>query len=230
MGAMIRFAYRTETVTFHNAAVVQDGPLHVNRLVWRTPETETTPSGISVTVVNARTGTGDSSGGVAGSQYWRFEAADAPLVVAWKLPPGFVPMAKSHWDTPHSADAPKVAGSPGSSGSDFVTIPDWSALTVPGQDNADTLARRGYQSLCLAVAATTPTPSPVDEGNGLQFVPPPSAPRALNTVTLTIRISEQQEIHPFHFLVPVGASFPRGWDPNEADGQSPWGYSPLDDQ
>ena len=62
-GAMIRFAYRTETVTFRNAAVVQDGSLHLNRLVWRAPETETTPSGVSVTILNARPKIGDPQGG-----------------------------------------------------------------------------------------------------------------------------------------------------------------------
>ena len=218
-GEMIRFAYRKETVTFHDAQVVQDSPSGVNRLVWPTPETETTPSGIEVTVLNRRPAKEDPNR-EADSEYWRFEGENVPLLLAWHLPAGCVPARSASLDAPLEADLPQEEGV--SSGGDAIPAPDWSSLAVPGQADARSLARGGYAPLCLAVAAVPPvSPSaPADDGEGLVYVPPPSPRRDLKMVTLTILVREQQEVRPFHLLVPVGASFPRGWDPDAADGRS----------
>jgi hypothetical protein len=215
-GEFVRFAYRTEKVTFHDAEVVQDGSSGVNRLVWRTPETQTTPSGISITVLNRRTMAGEAKG----DQNWRFEGGNVPLLLAWHLPAGCMPARQAPLDAVLEAELPRVAGAPVSGPDDMTPAPDWASLAIPGQANARALTLGGYEPICLAANAAPPAPAPEDEGGGASFVPPPSPPRSLKTVTLTIVVREQKEVHPFHLLLPVEASFPSGWDPDTADGRS----------
>ena len=218
-GEMIRFAYRKETITFHDAKVVQDSPSGVNRLVWPTPETETTPSGIAVTVLNRRLAKEDphAEGATSiGDLRARTSLCSWPGICRRDLClPG--PLLWTHLSRPIRPRKwerlLKARRSP---------APDWSALAAPGQADAHSLERGGYVPLCLAVAAA-PQPHPsvqADDDGGLVYVPPPSPRRDLKTVTLTIFVREQQEIRPFHLLVPVGASFPPGWDPDAADGRS----------
>jgi hypothetical protein len=215
-GEFVRFAYRTEKVTFHDADVVQDSASGVNRLVWRTPETQTTPSGISVTVLNRRSGARVAKG----DQNWRFEGGNVPLLLAWHLPAGCVATEHAPLDASLEAEPPRIAGTPPSAWNDAIPAPDWAALAVPGQADARALVRGGYVPLCLTASAASTPPVPEDEGGGASFVPPPSSPHSLKSVTLTIMVREQQEAHPFHLLLPVEAKFPSGWDPDLADGRS----------
>ena len=55
-GLALRSSLHTETVTFHNADVVHEAAFGGDRVVWRQPEAQTTPSGITFLVLNGQPG------------------------------------------------------------------------------------------------------------------------------------------------------------------------------
>jgi len=221
-GAALRSAWRTETVTLHDAEVVHDAGFGGDRVVWRHPETVTTPSGISVTVLNGRVGMTDQGAGPPGAPVWGFTRGSAEMLLAWHLPPGFVSQEHAAFNDPHEAEAPRATGTLGS---------EWDtsrpmlrgALTVPdgGMDGA-ALERAGYTPLRFSLNSNKwqPLPPPSARHGGLSSLEAVPLLPHLKTITLRIGLREEQERHPFHLWVPVRAAFPPGWDADAADGRS----------
>ncbi len=203
-GTAIRFAERTETVTFHDADVVWDAGFGGDRIVWRHPETQTTPSGIIVAVLNGRPGRrerydaqfggGGSPGGrdaapPALSAAW-YDRGHAELLLAWRLPAMF--------DSERHAlpASPRVAGMPRGTGPLTITWDDarpdpWMRVTAPpGATSAEALTEAGFSLLRLSVGAP-------------QRPPGTPLPRHLPTLTLQILLREEQERRPVRLVVPV---------------------------
>jgi len=176
-GGVIRQATRTERVTFHGAEVVHDAGFGGDRIVWERPETETTASGISITVLNGRPGRRDTSVGQDFGQSpgrdWWYDRANAELLVAWRLPPGVLPWARAPLGSPRVAPlgSPRVAplgasppppdgapgAAPGAAGA-LLASPDTArpdpypgAVRLPGGGDARALTRDGYSLLRLSV-------------------------------------------------------------------------------
>jgi len=172
-GMALRSGERTETLTFHDAEVVHDAGFGGDRLVWRRPETETTPSGISVTVLNGRPGRRDTTParpfGQAFGQDWWYDRGNAELLLAWRLPPGVVSGQRAARDAPRVAEPPQgVMPSPGSVPPGSVppgaapllaswdrTRPDpyAGAVAAPGATDARRLTQAGSSLLRLSVWA-----------------------------------------------------------------------------
>lgn len=180
-GTALRSGERTETLTFHDAEVVSDGGFGGDRVVWRRPETETTPSGISVTVLNGRPGKRDTTparpSGQGFGQDWWYDRGNAELLLAWRLPPGVVSDQRAAPGAPRVAQPPQgftgavrgVGGGPLLASWDN-TRPDpyAGAAAPPGATDARTLARAGYSLLRLSVWAPQ-TPK-------RRMLPPPTLP------------------------------------------------------
>ena len=196
-GTAIRQASRTETVTFHDAEVVWDAGFGGDRIVWHHPETETTPSGIAVTVLNGRVGKRDTTAptspgqffGQPSGQEWWYDRGNAELLLAWRLPPGFLPGQHAALSIPRVALPPEGAAPPGggrlrtgvlaASWDSTRPAPYIRAVSLPGAaTDARPLARDGYDLLRLSVwAAQTPTRTPLLPLPPLLFSPPVYPPR-----------------------------------------------------
>jgi len=199
-GTAIRFAERTEAVTFHDADVVWDAGFGGDRIVWRHPETQTTPSGIIVAVLNGRPGRRDTTdlqpggqGWPPGGQGWWYDRGNAELLLAWRVP------ARFESERHAVPTAPRVAGMPRGTGPLTITWDDarpdpWMRVTAPpGATDAGPLTEAGFSLLRLSVGATP----------GTLGAPGTPLPRHLPTLTLQIPLREEQERRPVRLVVPV---------------------------
>lgn len=223
-GTAIRSAWHAETVTFHDAEVVRDAAFGGDRLVWDHPETETTASGISVSVLNGRPGVPDLGAGQPYDPVWDFAHGSAEMLLAWRLPPGVVSEEHAGFEAPRVANAPKAEGA---FGSEWDCPRPWrpllrDALAAPGGQDMGALERAGYAPLRFSLRSNVwppwPPPGPLHDGF-FQFKPVP-LPAHLKTITLRVFLREEQERHPFRLCVPVRAAFPPGWDADAADSRS----------
>ena len=188
-GAALRAATHLETLTFHDADVVRDASFGGDRLVWQHPETETTSSGIAVTVLNGQPG---KPGPVPQTrQTWWYDHGNAELLLAWRLPPDIEP-----WEN-RPFSLPRVAG-PLHGAGPFRTMPDTLRLTPfvgavgpPGAKDARPLLRAGCSFLRLSVS-----------------MPGMPLPRHLKTLTLQLTLREEQERRAVHLVVPVRPGSP----------------------
>ncbi len=189
-GSVIRQAARTETVTFHNAEVVHDAAFGGDRIVWRHSETETTPSGITVTVLNGTPGRRETIAPASGGSFhpeqgggyyagsdarrdregWWYDRGNAELLLAWRLPPGFQAAESAPLNAPRVASPARWAGGRPQPGVLTLSLDDTrpdpyvGAVAPPSGRDARVLARAGYTPLRLSVwAAQTPkrTPAPL---------------------------------------------------------------------
>ncbi|MBV9851385.1 MAG: hypothetical protein JO250_17080 [Armatimonadetes bacterium] len=215
-GAMLRSAFRTETVTFHDAEIVRDAASGGDRVVWRHPETQTTPSGITLTVLNARPGVSDTPASPSGNPPWRFNDGSAELLLAWHLPPGIVSQEHAALNAPREAQGLETVGALKSEW-DISRPLAWSALSVPGESDTQALARGGSTPVRLSITSSAPPILRAPLHEGLNALYPAPLPSHLKTITVQVTLREQQERHPFRLLVPVRASFPPGWNPDVAD-------------
>ena len=195
-GTAFRSAERTETLTFHNAEVVHDASFGGDRVFWRHVETQTSPSGVTVTVLNGRAGKRDTDFGRPGGPSWWYDRGNAELLLAWRLPPRFVSAQGA------APDAPRVVQPPHGTGP-LLAVQDTlrpdafvGRVAPPGATDARPLMRAGFRFLRLSVSA-----------------PGKPLPRHLPTLTLQIALHEEQEQWTVHLLVPVRAAFPPGADP-----------------
>jgi len=218
-GAALRSAWHRETLTFHDAEVVHDAAFGGDRLVWQHSETETTPSGISVSVLNGRPGMSDQGAGYPGAPVWRFDRGSAEMLLAWRLPPGVASEEHAAFNDPREADFPRAVGALGSE-CDISHPLRWDALLAPGGPGARALQQAGYGPLRFSVRSTVAAPldfSRLPRHEGLFQMPPTPLPTHLKTITLQIGVREEQERHPFHLWVPIRDTFPPGWDADGSD-------------
>lgn len=239
-GAALRRAERTETVTFHDAEVVWDAGFGGDRIVWRHPETQTTASGISVTVLNGRSGKRDAPDPQPSSPSWWYDRGNAELLLAWHLPPGFVSGARATLDAPRVAGPPQGIAPPGAVPMRGLTgagplLTSWDSLrpdpyagavAPPGGVDARPLTQIGYSFLRLSVwgpqtpkrtmLPRTPLPPetlpPYSWREGPEVFSATPLPRHLSTLSLQITLREEQEQRPVHLLVPVRPILPPGAD------------------
>ena len=233
-GSVIRQGTRTESVTFHDAEVVRDAGFGGDRLVWRHPETETTASGIRITVLNGRPGRRDTGGELpSGSGFgqgfgqgfgrdWWYDRANAELLVAWRLPRGVLPWAHAPLDSPRVASLGAMGKAPAASGA-LLASPDTirpdpyaGAAHLPGGGDARVLTRAGYSLLRLSVwAAQTPTrvfsaaPAPLPPNSwreGPFVASGRPLPRRLPSLTLFVTFREEKERRALRLVVPVRAA------------------------
>ena len=228
-GVGLRSATRTETLTFHDADVVHDAGFGGDRLVWQHPETETTPSGISVTVLNGLPGKRGPGVPQIGGPDWWYDRGNAELLLAWRLPHGMVAGPRASPALPRVAEPPQGGGPLRVVWDTTHPIPysRWSVL--PGAADGKPLIRAGYSLLRFSVwMPQTPkrTPAPLAFLPGRPPTPetlPPYSwregsdvlsaaplPRHFKTLTLQISLREEQERRPLHFVVPVRPFLPPG--------------------
>ncbi len=225
-GDMIRARHRAETLTFHDADVVHDAGFGGDRIVWQHPETETTPSGISVSVLNARPGVRDQSPAPVYAPSWRFDSGSAELLLAWHLPPRVQSQEHAPLDADVEAAPPNASGLLKSEWDSSHPLLNTAALVLPRGSNvggvsAATLLKNSSSQFRLIVSSTVPPDySHLPRREGLFQVPPTPLPRHLKTVTFQVWLKESIEVHPFRLLVPVHASFPPGWNPDGGDSRS----------
>jgi len=227
-GAALRSGERTETLTFHDAEVVRDAGFGGDRLVWRRPETQTTPSGIAVTVLNGRRGRRDTTGARPGGQDWWYDRGNAELLLAWRMPPGFVSGQHAGRDAPRVAAPPQGTAPLLASWDSTRPDPYAGAVAPPGGVDARPLARASYSLLRLSVwSPQTPKRTPLPPSSlppsslppyswreGFDVLTATPLPRRLKTLTLQITLREEQEQIPVHLVVPVRPSLPPGMNPN----------------
>lgn len=220
-GDMIRSRHRAETVTFHDADIVHDPGFGGDRVIWQHPETETTPSGISVTVLNARPGIRDQSTAPVYAPNWRFDSGSAEVLLAWYLPPGILSQEHAPLDAAQEAAPPQASGLLKSEWDSSHPLVNTPVLVLPGGDSAAALLKSSSSQFRLIVSSTVPPDySHLPRREGLFQVPPTPLPRHFKTVTFQVWLKEILEVHPFRLLVPVRVSFPPGWNPDGADSRS----------
>lgn len=240
-GEVARAAYRYETVVLHDADVLYDATTRRWRVVWRHAQTVTTPSGVSVTALNARPGRAVPPGSL-----FLTPAGGAELLLAWHAPlmlQGDIPPEKRldippdlGGDNPTSSTVLSLALPPIGSGPLRLTRdegiwPDWHQVWVPdlplpapirsltgrmiAPPTAATplgpFARAGWQPLRYAVCAGAITPRLRLVRAG-SAAPSPRLPRHLNAVSLRIPLRTEVEHHPFTLVVPVTPHLPPGWE------------------
>ncbi len=168
-GTAIRFAERTETVTFHDADVVWDAGFGGDRIVWHHPETQTTPSGIAVTVLNGRPGRRDTTDAPPGGQGWWYDRGNAELLLAWRLPPGVVSGPRAALNAPRVAQPPQGVAPLLASWDNTRSDPYGRTTAPPGGVDSRPLTQAGFSLLRLSVwAAGMPKRTPL---------PPPQTPK-----------------------------------------------------
>ena len=193
-GMALRSALHSETLTFHDADVVYDAGFGGDRVVWHHPETQTTASGIRVTVLNGRPGKRDTTlpegTNARGGQFWWYDRGNAELLLAWHLPPGFASGAHAGFSAPRVATPPRgVLRQPGrpapplQASWDNIHFDPYGRTTAPpGGLDSRPLLQAGFTLLRLSVwASQTPKQTPVPVARFQPGRPPmpasfPSAP------------------------------------------------------
>ena len=235
-GLALRSSLHTETVTFHNADVVHEAAFGGDRVVWRQPEAQTTPSGITFLVLNGQPG-GRGTGAYpppvspsGNNSLWWYDRGNAELLLAYRLPPGMKTGNEAKPNSPRVAEFPFGVTPLAASVDTLRPAPFALKVGVPGAVNARALQQAGYSFLRVSTwlsgpVKRTPKPlvlrpggkpevlSPYSWREGPEIVTAQPLPRHLKTLSLQITVREQQEQRPFHLIVPVRASPPPAWDP-----------------
>lgn len=207
-GTALRSSLHTETVTLHNADVVHDAGFGGDRVVWQHPQTVTTPSGITVMVLNGRPGRRETTDSTPEDQSWWYNRGNAELLLAWRLPPGMVPGQSAPRNAPRVAEPPQGM-EPSRADSALIAEPllaAWDnnrpapyagAVAAPGGVDARPLASAGYSFLRLSVWAPTvpkrtlvPFPAPM-------MSPRPGRPPHPMRPFLPARLSKPEVLPPY---------------------------------
>ena len=229
----VRYAYQWETLAFKNASLQRDPASGHWEVCWQKAQTLTTPSGISVVVLNRRPG--DTPRATPGP-VWNMQTA-AELWLAWRVPPGAATpgtAGASVQEFPPGVPPPLSTISPPFS----ERSPTWNDVWLPGTpppvavpDSRGrvhapplsttplaALSHGGYQVVHLWVDDPRVLASPALGLPG--GTPPPPLPARLATLPVVVGKRGIVERHPIHLIVPIQAHFPTGWNPDDADGRS----------
>jgi hypothetical protein len=234
-GSVLQSSLHTEIVTFHDAEIIYDAAFGGDRVVWTHPETETTRSGITVTVLNGHSGRRGSganplSPAPFGTPSWWYDRGNAELLLAWLLPPGIVPDNQAKPNSARVASLPMGVSPLAVAVDTLRPAPFLLKVAPPGENDARPLFKAGYTPMRFSTWLSGPVkrtlkPPILKPGSKPEVLPPYSwregqeivtakpLPRHLKTLSLQITLREQQEQRPFHLVVPVRSSPPPDWNP-----------------